>query len=92
MLNVYDHKRLVAEGGACEPEISTMVADSKITAGVWGLYDETIVTGHDNGMVAKYNVKVIFAQGLGLCCSLLLWEQTCWQARKDKQPQILRRR
>jgi len=57
MLRVYDHKRLQSEGPDCEPDWSTLVADSKITAGVWGLYDECVVTGHDNGMVAKYDLK-----------------------------------
>lgn len=58
MLRVYDHKRLRSEGLDCEPDWTTLVADSKITSGVWGLYDETIVTGHDNGMIGKYDLKV----------------------------------
>ena len=58
-LRVYDVQRLLSEGGGIEPthEITVPKRDSKITSALWGQYDETIITGHDNGMLAKYDLK-----------------------------------
>ena len=34
------------------------VNDSKVTCGIWGPYDEYLITGHENGELSHYDIKV----------------------------------
>jgi translation initiation factor 3 subunit I len=36
----------------------TTVQDSKVTSILWGPLDETVVTGHDNGKLTLWDLKV----------------------------------
>jgi len=33
------------------------VNDSKVTCGIWGPYDEYLITGHENGALSHYDIK-----------------------------------
>ena len=34
-------------------------AQSKITSAIWGPHDEFILTGHENGEINQFDIKVI---------------------------------
>lgn len=40
------------------PYLSIPVTDSKVTSAVWGPLDETLITGHENGTITKWDAKV----------------------------------
>jgi len=42
-----------------EPMWSVPSATSKITSAIWGPLDEVLVTGHENGDLCQWDVKVI---------------------------------
>ncbi len=33
-----------------------MVEGAKVTSAIWGEFDQYIITGHEDGTVAKYNI------------------------------------
>jgi len=39
------------------PYLSIPVYDSKVTSAIWGPLDEYVLTGHDNGMISKWDAK-----------------------------------
>ena len=41
-----------------EPIMVMPVQGPKVTASVWGPCDEYIITGHENGLLCKWDVKV----------------------------------
>ncbi|CAI9739369.1 eukaryotic translation initiation factor 3 subunit I [Octopus vulgaris] len=41
----------------CKPARSVEVTDSKVTCGLWGPYDEYLITGHENGELRHYDIK-----------------------------------
>eukprot|EP00040_Diaphanoeca_grandis_P017409 m.90685 g.90685 ORF g.90685 m.90685 type:complete len:330 (+) comp26418_c0_seq2:146-1135(+) len=45
------------DGGNAIPYLTIPSTDSKITAAVWGAVDESIITGHDNGAICKWDAK-----------------------------------
>ncbi|XP_062506732.1 eukaryotic translation initiation factor 3 subunit I-like [Corticium candelabrum] len=47
----------MSSGGLVSPIQSTPVTDSRVTAGLWGLDDSLIITGHENGEVRHYNPR-----------------------------------
>ena len=44
-------------GSAAQPYLTIPSHDSKVTAAIWGPLDETIITGHDNGDICKWDAK-----------------------------------
>lgn len=40
-----------------KPARSIEVANSKVTCGIWGPYDEYLITGHENGELSHYDIK-----------------------------------
>ena len=44
--------------GSNEPFMSVPIGSNKITAAVWGPLDEVILTGHDNGDLCQWDIKV----------------------------------
>ena len=51
-----------------DPIISVPVQGPKVTASVWGPCDEYIITGHENGLLCKWDAKVVMSS----CCALIL--------------------
>ena len=49
-----------------EPMWSVPSAASKITSAIWGPLDEVLVTGHENGDLCQWDVKVIKSKYLCL--------------------------
>ena len=47
--------------------MTKVIKDSKVTAALWGPLDEVIFTGHENGDLVQWDVKVTSMQ-----CKLLL--------------------
>jgi WD40 repeat protein len=43
--------------GNGEPAMVIPISSSKITSAVWGPYEEYIITGHENGEIAHYDLK-----------------------------------
>eukprot|EP00041_Stephanoeca_diplocostata_P038783 m.1554294 g.1554294 ORF g.1554294 m.1554294 type:complete len:330 (-) comp25270_c1_seq39:7473-8462(-) len=46
-----------SNGGQAVPYLVIPSPESKITSAVWGPLDETIITGHDNGDLCKWDAK-----------------------------------
>ena len=44
--------------GTCDPIRKVTIGEGKITASVWTDLDNTLVTGHSNGNLAKWDVSV----------------------------------
>jgi len=44
-------------GGDAIPYLTIPSPESKITSAIWGPIDESIITGHDNGTLCKWNAK-----------------------------------
>ena len=42
-----------------DPILSIPVQGPKVTASVWGPCDEYIITGHENGLLCKWDAKVM---------------------------------
>lgn len=55
---------------ASEPTNRFPVEGQKVTAGLWGPFDEYLITGHEDGSVCHYDYKV---SGCGCGKSLLLY-------------------
>ena len=47
-----------------EPFMALPQPKSKITSAVWGPLDEMIITGHENGELVQWDVKVMIANFL----------------------------
>ena len=43
---------------ASEPTTRLMVDGPKVTSGLWGPFDEFLITGHEDGSVCHYDYKV----------------------------------
>lgn len=41
-----------------KPMMTEVIKDSKVTAALWGPLDEIILTGHENGDLMQWDVKV----------------------------------
>lgn len=57
LLNLYSLSSVKQQGGNAEPYLTIESPDSKITSAVWGPVDETIITGHENGVIKKWDAK-----------------------------------
>ena len=57
-LRVYELDDVKARGASAEPVLVIPSHESKITSAIWGPVDETIITGHENGGIIKWNAKV----------------------------------
>ena len=44
-------------GNSAQPYLTIPSHDSKVTAAIWGPLDETIITGHENGDLCKWDAK-----------------------------------
>ena len=42
-----------------------MVEDAKVTSAIWGTFDQFIITGHEDGTVAKYDILKVKSVGRG---------------------------
>lgn len=42
-----------------------MVEDSKVTAAVWGPFDEFLIAGHENGGLSQYDILNVCAIYIG---------------------------
>jgi translation initiation factor 3 subunit I len=40
------------------PHHTITIEGSKVTSAIWGPYDETLITGHENGTVKLWDTKV----------------------------------
>lgn len=54
---VYSVAKLLQEGTSAAPDVEIADLPSKVTSALWGLADETIVTGHDNGLVSTWDAR-----------------------------------
>jgi translation initiation factor 3 subunit I len=63
-INVYDVKQLQQEGLKSQPLQSVPIKDStkKVTSAIWGLYDESIITGHANGDILQWDLNTLKPQ------------------------------
>merc|ERR1712086_708576 len=57
LLKLYSLSSVKQQGGNAEPYLTIESPDSKITSAVWGPVDETIITGHENGVIKKWDAK-----------------------------------
>ncbi|XP_014665186.1 PREDICTED: eukaryotic translation initiation factor 3 subunit I-like [Priapulus caudatus] len=55
-INLYD-LRDAAQMKNNEPLLTMLVSGSKVTSAIWASMDETIVSGHENGDVCKWDIK-----------------------------------
>jgi len=55
-LRVYTVEDMRSQGGAATPILTIPSEASKITSAVWGPCDDTIITGHENGMLVSWDV------------------------------------
>lgn len=56
----HDVAEALSTGGEAKPYMTINVTDygdSKVTAAVWGPVDETVLTGHDDGTISKWDAK-----------------------------------
>lgn len=44
-------------GARAEPYLRIPSEESKITSAIWGPLDETVITGHANGMMIEWDAK-----------------------------------
>eukprot|EP00039_Didymoeca_costata_P018585 m.334092 g.334092 ORF g.334092 m.334092 type:complete len:327 (-) comp17286_c0_seq1:2665-3645(-) len=54
---IYNLAEVEAQGPSTPPYLTIPSPASKITSAVWGPLDETIITGHENGGMIKWNAK-----------------------------------
>ncbi|GAB1610774.1 eukaryotic translation initiation factor 3 subunit I-like [Argonauta hians] len=55
-INIYD-SRDDSQITNCKPARTIEASDSKVTCGLWGPYDEYLITGHENGELRHYDIK-----------------------------------
>jgi len=54
----FDFKELMNTDGEVEPYLVIPMTDTtKVTSCIWGPLDEYVITGHENGMIAKWDSK-----------------------------------
>jgi translation initiation factor 3 subunit I len=53
----YNIEDLKKDGSNAQPYLEFQSLDSKVTTAVWGPLDETLITGHDNGDISKWDSK-----------------------------------
>lgn len=54
---VYSVDSLLQQGASAKPDLEFTDLPTKVTSALWGLLDETIVTGHENGLIATWDAK-----------------------------------
>lgn len=56
-LSIIDVRNADSSLSHAEPTIRIPILQSKITSMLWGPLDETIITGHENGMLSLYDLR-----------------------------------
>jgi len=59
LLNIYTYliiNHYVIESSA--PILRMTVPDSKVTSLIWGTLDHTIITGHEDGAITQWDLRV----------------------------------
>lgn len=56
-INFFDVNEVISGGANPKPYLQILPEESKVTAAAWGPLDQYILTGHENGTVAKWCAK-----------------------------------